>query len=670
MAESYIDPNLLAWQKSNVAQSLEGIQQHTADLKEKRLNYEKLVEQRKTVIGVAEGLANEYGPQGDKAPSYIHKFLKKAESSGGVGQLATDEINKFLMTHKTVQDETAFKQKIDNDKATAEANRAQAAQAVYNVAAAKKKEEEENALRNFLLEAQNTDVTAPKETKEVAVGAGVKNVKALGNNVAPETLSMLGLDPETGLVLDKDTFDYARSLDATELAERFGLTLNADVHAATEAHIEAVRNSFTQKVGLTPEQVFDVGGIRKTDAAGRTQPAPPVNWKNLYSHLVKGNTVLGQVPASLKPANFKYGTGPFKDWSVTEQEAGKLQAWVKSRLLELGLNEEATVAELTHNKNTEEHQKDKLALSFDAIMITKKVEQEVSDATVLAKMRYQKAVANWKAKGLTPPVPEQAYIASIVPQTVKNVPNFGPDGNPDGTYKTYFNQGTTEKPVWVDATAKASDTKSGAADMLVEIKAQNQIRARTIKGQFGDIVVDGTITQESDNEGKSVAELWEALTPIQTFNDNIDGLIELQERVGPVGLMGLNIEGARMYNVLSTLSQAMSRKDLVGTGAMTEDDQKRLNVLFQNPSEWQTWFSAEANVKALKKLKSILQNKAITKLQASGVRTKDGQIGWGYADSGRNSRAKAVELLQAVKGGAKLNAEQQKIVDEYKANPN
>jgi hypothetical protein len=667
MAESYIDPNLLAWQKSNVEKSLEPFVAHEQELKDKRLNYEKLVEQRKAVIGVAEGLANEYGPQGDKAPSYIHKFLKKAESNGGVGQLATDDINKFLMTHKTVQDETAFKQKIDNDKATAENHRAQAAQAVYNVAAAKKEEEEANALRNFLLEAQNTDVTAPKVTKEVALGAGVKNVKALGNNVAPETLSMLGLDAETGLVLDKETFDYARSLDATELAERFGLTLNADVHATTEAHIEAVRNSFIQKVGLTPEQVFDVGGIRKTDSAGRTQPTPPENWKNLYSHLVKGNTVLGQVPLGLKPANFKFS---LKDWSVTEQEAGKLQTWVKSRLLELGLNEEATVAELTHNKNTEEHQKDKLALSFDAVMITKKVEQEVSDATILARMRYQKAVANWKAKGLTPPVPEQAYIASIVPQTVKNVPNFGPDGNPDGTYKTYFNQGTTEKPVWIDATGRDSNTKSGAADMLVEIKAQNQIRARTIKGQFGDIVVDGTITQESDNEGKSVAEVWEALTSIQTFNDNIDGLIELQERVGPVGLMGINIEGARMYNVLSTLSQAMSRKELVGTGAMTEDDQKRLNVLFQNPSEWQTWFSADANIKALKKLKGILQTKAITKLQASGVRTKDGQIGWGYVDSGRNSRAKAVELLQAVQGGAKLNAEQQKIVDEYKENPN
>lgn len=667
MAESYIDPNLLQWQKSNVEKSLEPFVAHSQELKDKRLNYEKLVEQRKTVIGVAEGLANEYGPQGDKAPSYIHKFLKKAESSGGVGQLATDEINKFLMTHKTVQDETAFKQKIDSDKATAEAHRAQAAQAVYNVAAAKKAAEEEAALRNFLLEAQNTDVTPPKVTKEVAIGAGVKNVKALGNNVGRETLSMLGLDPETGEILDKDTFDYARILDATELAERFGLTLNADVHSATEAHIEAVRNSFIQKVGLTPEEVFDVGGIRKTDSAGRTQPAPAVNWKNLYSHLVKGNTILGHVPRELKPSNYRYSSD---DWSVTENEAGKLQGWIKSRLLELGLNEEATVAELTHNKNTEEHQKDKLALSFDAVMITKKVEQEVSDATILAKMRYQKAVANWKAKGLTPPVPEQAYIASIVPQTVKNVPNFGPDGNPDGTYKTYFNQGTTEKPVWVDATAKASDTKSGAGDMLNEIKAQNQIRARTIKGQFGDIVVDGTITQESDNEGKSVAELWDALTPIQTFNDNIDGLIELQEKVGPIGLTGINMEGARMYNVMSTLSQAMSRKDLVGTGAMTEDDQKRLNNLFQNPSEWQTWFSAEANIKALKKLKSILQNKAITRLQASGVRTKEGQIGWGYVDSGKNSRAKAVELLQAVKGGAKLNKEQQKIVDEYKANPN
>jgi hypothetical protein len=667
MAESFIDPNLLAWQKSNVEKSLEPFVAHSQELKDKRLNYEKLLEQRKTVIGVAEGLANEYGPQGEAAPSYIHKFLKKAEASGGVGQLATDEINKFLMTHKTVQDETAFKQKIDNDKASAEAHRAQAAQAVYNVAAAKKKEEEDTALRNFLLEAQNIDVTAPKVTKEVAVGVGATNVKALGNNVAPETLSMLGLDPETGQVLDKETFDYARSLDATELAERFGLTLNADKHAATEAHIEAVRNSFIQKVGLPPEQVFDVGGIRKTDAAGRTQPAPAQNWKNLYAHLVKGNTILGHVPHEFKPANF---SAVRKDWSVTQKEAERLQGWVKSRLLELGLGEEATVAELTHNKNTEEHEKDKLALSFDAIMITKKVEEEVSDATILARMRYQKAVANWKSKGLTPPVPEQAYIASVVPQTVKNVPNFGPDGNPDGTYKTYFNQGTTEKPVWVDATAKTSDTKSGAGDMLNEIKAQNQIRARTIKGQFGDIIVDGTITQESDNEGKSVAELWDALTPIQTFNDNIDGLIELQERVGPIGLTGLNMEGARMYNVLSTLSQAMSRKDLVGTGAMTEDDQKRLNNLFQNPSEWQTWFSAEANIKALKKLKSILQNKAITRLQASGVRTADGQIGWGFVDGKKHSRAKAVELLQAQKGGAKLTPEQQKIIDEFKSGSN
>jgi len=665
MAESYSDPNLLAWQRSNAESSGEGFRQHSQELKDKRLNYEKLLEQRKTVIGVAEGLASEYGPQGDKAPSYIHKFLKKAESSGGVGQLATDEINKFLMTHKTVQDETAFKQKIDNEKASAEAHRAQAAQAVYNVAAAKKAETEAEAMRQFLLEAQGADVKPPTVTKDVEYAVGVKNVNALGNKVEEFDLVNMGIDPWTGEIFDKDTFKWAASVDAKQLAERFGLPLNAEKVAATEQHISSVRKSFMDKLGgLAPELVFDVGGERKVDDTGKRQPSPAENAKALYARLVRGDTALGLVPHELTPAN--YSAVREKAWSVTAEEQKKLQGWVKKRLLELGFNEEATIAELTHNLSTEEHEKDKLALSFEAVKLTKKVEVEVEDASLLAKMRYQKAVARWKEKGLTPPIPEQAYIASVVPQTVRNVPNFGPDGKPDGTYKTYFNQGTGDKPNWVDATTKTeAKTMTDSEAQLKEIKNANQVRARTVKGQFGDIIVDGVVTRESDNEGKSVADLWAALTPIQTFNDHIDALIELQENVGPVGLLGVNMTAARLYNVRATLAQALARKDLIGQGAVTEDDQKRLNQLVQNPDIWQTWFSSSANIAALKQLKRVLMDKAAVQLEISGVARADGTKGWTFGESKKNAKAKAIELLRARQGGANLTPEQQRIIEEY-----
>jgi hypothetical protein len=46
MADSYIDQNLQQWQKSNVAQSLEGFQQHTAELKARREAYEQQKKER------------------------------------------------------------------------------------------------------------------------------------------------------------------------------------------------------------------------------------------------------------------------------------------------------------------------------------------------------------------------------------------------------------------------------------------------------------------------------------------------------------------------------------------------------------------------------------------------------------------------------------------------
>lgn len=93
MAESYIDPNLLAWQKSNVSQSLEGPEAFGKEREDQRKQYETLKQQREQLIGAAEGLQEKYGVKGDAAPSYIHKFLKKSESSGGISNLSTQDLS-------------------------------------------------------------------------------------------------------------------------------------------------------------------------------------------------------------------------------------------------------------------------------------------------------------------------------------------------------------------------------------------------------------------------------------------------------------------------------------------------------------------------------------------------------------------------------------------------
>jgi hypothetical protein len=122
------------------------------------------------------------------------------------------------------------------------------------------------------------------------------------------------------------------------------------------------------------------------------------------------------------------------------------------------------------------------------------------------------------------------------------------------------------------------------------------------------------------------------------------------------------------YNVIATLTQAVNRAQLVGPGVVTKEDQAKLDELTQNPDRFMSWFSKEANIAALERLKNIVIDQAEVKMRVAGVRRADGSQGWTTTDSSKGRvNAKAIELMKARAGGAKLNPEQEKILAESEA---
>ena len=675
MAESYIDSNLLAWQKSNVSQSLEGPEAFGKEREDQRKQYEALKQQREQLIGAAEGLQEKYGVKGDAAPSYIHKFLKKSESSGGISNLSTQDIGKFLMTHEVIQKQTEQDAKIELQQAQSQAQRAAAQATVQKSAEDKVRFDAEQKLKAFLDEITNTDIGKPTESVEVPRGVGVKNLKVGGRDATDQEKYMMGVDQNNGEVIDKDKFEYAAKLTGAKLSELLGISSTPEQITQTDAQLANARRFFRDSLGISPEEAFDAGGERPKSVDGKPSPVDRgSNGVKLFKTIMEGGVggVFKKAFPTGVPQSYK-GVPLASTWNwsggrtnaLNDKQIDALQDFFKESLIKAGQTELATLGHHTQAVAKEDKAAGDIAISFEKAGLFETVQQEIRDGSTLASMRYQKAAARFKAQGLTIPIPESAYMMSAVPQTVKSVPEFGSDGRPNGKYQTFINIGTAAEPKWHPANQKTNELKTDTERALSETVATNQLNARTVKGSYGSIEVDGMVTREPSD--KSVGELWEALGAVEAFEQNVDGLIELHRNYGPLDKMGLDPRAKILYALKSTLTQAVDRKTLVGPSAVTADDQKKLDELTQNPERWISWFSKEANIEALERLKDIVITKAEIQMRISGVRRPDGQKAYQIKGRSEGVSGKAAEYILAQTSGAKLNAQQQKVVDDARA---
>ena len=676
MAESYIDPNLLSWQKSNVDKSLESFQQHTADLKARREKYEKSNEDRQRLIGVAEGLAEHFAPQGEAAPSYIHKFLKKAETNGGVHQMSTVEIGKFLGMHGTVEKQKEIEMGTRDKESVIALRDAQTRGANATTAATlggEKRVTDEtkraDALRDFLSQTAMEDIGKPTRQVTTPTGVGVQNVKFRDPRTGQEisidqsAYAEIGLD-ENGQVIDKDAFSYASSLTATELASITGAYIEPNAEVNINAEVDATRARWRDVMGMEPESIFDKGGSRKdvrgADGTIRKEPDVHENHDRLIKAINHNPKLFPNgVPATYKGRNVAQGysaTGQGRKTTLTVDEADALQEFVVDTLAAKGYEDLATVGKLVRGHREIAKAEQANALMFEKKMVMQTTEQLIDDQAELASIRYDKVAARWKAQNLPPPMPKAAYIAASVPELTRVIPQVDEFGRPTGAVKTYVKLGDA----WKDVTAEK--TMPSAVDSWKNTEAQGKENMLNFNGQYGSIVINGRATAFDE---KGVSDLSDALNDMDAFNENMDLLKELYskhnfvERLNPTSAVRAQIKG------LIGRTQPMIRKIILGTGVVTEPDQSRLNALFRDPDSFETWFNDPANIAEFEATKGVLEQKAIALLNKHKVVQPDGKRGYMVGGKGNKGKAKALELLAVNERGYKLTPADVAVIKEY-----
>lgn len=686
MAESFYDPNLMAEQQRNATQSTAGFDAFIKERQAQREQYQKSKQEREQMIAMAEGLAEHFAPQGEAAPAYIAKFLKKAESGGGIQQLSSQDIGKFLGMHQTVAKQKEFEMgqadkasAIDLRTAQTTATKAgiphtQAQTKVMLGEEARKQAEFDRAqaLSKFMSEVGSEDIGTQTRTVEQKTGVGVEKPRfkdpRTGQMVEidPSSYSEMGLD-ESGRVVDKDVFAYVSSLGGEELSRIIGHHLDPTAEETINKEIDGTRSRWKEVVGLEPEAIFDKGGTRKqlVGLNGKTTFEKPFheNVDNLIKVINNNPRIFrGGVPRTYNGKNITGGyswSGRGSKTTLTASEVDTLQEFVIDSLRNAGYDDLATVGTLMKGHREIQKQADTNALQFDKKVFTEQVEQKIDDEAMLASVRYEKVAARWRAQGLPPPLPKAAYIAASVPEISRTIPEVDEYGRPTGRVKTYVKMGDK----WQDIT----DNKStpSALDTWKETEARGKDNMLNFSGQYGSILVNGRATAFDD---KGVNELSETLNDMDAFNEAMDALKELYskhnfvERINPASAVRAQIKG------LIGRNQPLIRKIILGTGVVTEPDQARLNSLFRDPDAFETWFNDKANIDEFEAIKGVLEQKAVALLNKHKVITPDGQKGFQMSSRNNKGRAKALELLAVNQQGYKLTPADVEVIRQY--NPN
>jgi hypothetical protein len=673
MAESFYDPNLMAEQQRNATQSTAGFDAFIKERREQRAQYDKSKQEREQMIAAAEGLAEHFAPQGESAPAYIAKFLKKAESGGGVQQLSSQDIGKFLGMHQTVAKQQEFESgqadkassialrgaQIDASRASIPHTQAQTRSLAGEETRKQAEYDRAQVLNKFLSETQGADIGTPTKTVTTPTGVGIEKPRfkdpRTGETVEIDqsSYSEMGLD-ENGRVVDKDVFTYVSSLGAEELSTIIGHHLAPSAEVNLNKEIDASRPRWKDVIGLEPEVIFDKGGSRKNIVGpnGQTVPEKPFT-QNIESLLkvVNNNPRLFPtgVPRTYKGRNITQGyswTGNGRKTTLTAPEVDTLQDFVIDKLREGGYEDLANVGTLIKGHREIAKVNDTNALQSEKKMFTETVEQRIDDEAALASIRYDQVAARWRAQGLPPPLPKAAYIAASVPDLTKVVPMLDLSGRPTGQYKTYVKVGDTWKDATVEKGTEASDKEA-----WINTEARGKDNMLNFSGQYGNIAVSGRATAFDE---KGVRELSETLNDMDAFNEAMDTLKTLYEsksfidRVNPASGVRAQIKG------LIARNQPLIRKIILGTGVVTEPDQARLNQLFRDPDSFETWFNDAANVAEFEAIKGVMEQKAVALLNMHKVVQPNGQRGFMITGNNSKGRGKALELLAVHQQGYKL----------------
>jgi hypothetical protein len=673
MAESFYDPNLMAEQQRNATQSTAGFDNFIKERREQRAQYEKSKQEREQMIAAAEGLAEHFAPQGEAAPAYIAKFLKKAESGGGIQQLSSQDIGKFLGMHQTVAKQQEFESgqadrastialrgaQVDAARASIPHTKAQTASLAGEEARKQAEYERAQALNKFLAETQGADIGTPTKTVTTPTGVGIEKPTfkdpRTGETVEidPSAYSEMGLDEE-GRVVDKDVFTYVSSLGAEELSTIIGHHLAPSAEVNLNKEIDASRPRWKDVIGLEPEVIFDKGGSRKQIVGpnGQTTFEKPFT-QNIESLLkvINNNPRLFPtgVPRTYKGKNITQGyswTGNGRKTTLTAPEVDTLQEFVIDKLREAGYEDLANVGTLIKGHREIAKVNDTNALKFEKKVFSETVEQKIDDEAALASIRYEQVAARWRAQGLPPPLPKAAYIAASVPDMTKVVPMLDPFGRPTGQYKTYVKVGDT----WKDATVEKG-TEGSDLDAWKNTEARGKDNMLNFSGQYGNITVNGRATAFDE---KGVRDLSETLNDMDAFNEAMDLLKELYERhnfvdrINPASAVRAQIKG------LIARNQPLIRKIILGTGVVTEPDQARLNSLFRDPDAFETWFNDKANIDEFEAIKGVMEQKSVALLNLHKVVQPNGQKGFMVTGNNSKGKAKALELLAVHQQGYKL----------------
>ena len=687
MAESFYDPNLMAEQQKNATQSTAGFDAFIKERQGQRDQYEKSKQEREQMISVAEGLAEHFAPKGESAPAYIAKFLKKAESNGGVQQLSSQDIGKFLGMHQTIAKQQEFETG-QADKASGIALRGAQIRAAdasipntqANTKALTEKSNREQtefdqaqALRRFLSETSVEDVGSPTKTVTKSLGLGIEKPRfkdpRTGQMVEidPSSYDEMGLD-ENGLVINKDVFGYVSSLNSEDLSRIIGYPVEASAQDNINAEINNTRKRWRDVVGLEPEAIFDKGGTRKDIIGPNGQKTPEKPFHENVNALIKAinnnpKIFKGGVPRTYNGKNITGGmswSGQGNKTTLTATEVDTLQEYVVNTLKDAGYDDLATVGTLIKGQRGIQKQNDTNALQFEKKQITEQVEQKIDDEAVLASIRYEKVAARWAAQKLPPPLPKAAYIAASVPEISRVIPEVDEFGRPNGRFKTYIKMGDNKWELATAAPAGASDVETWK-----NTEARGKDNMLNFNGQYGSIIINGRATAFDE---KGVNDLSDTLNDMDAFNEAMDLLKELYtqhnfvERINPASAIRAQIKG------LIGRNQPLIRKIILGTGVVTEPDQARLNSLFRDPDSFETWFNDKANVAEFEAIKGVMEQKAIALLNKHKVTSPDGQRGYQMSSKNDKGKAKALELLAVHQQGYKLTPADVAVIQKY--NPN
>lgn len=674
MAESFYDPNLMAEQQRNATQSTAGFDEFIKERRAQREQYEKSKTERENMIAMAEGLAEHFAPQGESAPAYIAKFLKKAESNGGIQQLSSQDIGKFLGMHQVISKQQEFETG-QADKASAIALRnaqvtASNASIPHTVASTKAisgKEardqaefERVQALQKFLSETAVEDIGSPTKTVSTPTGVGVAKPTFKDPRtgqiveIDPSSYSEMGLD-ENGRVVDKDVFSYVSSLGAEELSTIIGHPVEPSAEQNINNEINNTRARWKSVMGLEPEAIFDKGGSRKQMIGPNGQITFEKPWTENVDNLMRvinNNPKLfqGGVPRTYKGRNITGGlswTGRGSKTTLTANEVDALQEYVIDSLQNAGYSDLATVGQLIRGHREIVKKNDTNALQFEKKMLIDTVEQKIDDEAVLASLRYEKVAERWRKQGLPPPLPKAAYIAASVPEMTRVIPVTDEYGRPTGQVKTFVKMGDS----WKETTAPSSSNT--AVDQWKEQEAQAKSNALNFTGKFGNIEVNGRATAIFDDKG--VSQLGEVLNNLDTFSTGMDALKELYQTSGILDRINPSSTSRALIEQEIARLQPLVRPEILGTGVITEPDQQRMDDLFRHPKNAATWFNNSANVECFERIKAILQNKAIALLNKHKVIGIDGKsAGYRIGHTGDKGRAKALELIAVNERGYKL----------------